>query len=87
MMDDKNRYTNVKRAAGENEDFLIVEKQGFIGIPLKDDEAEYVCRTLALYMGLSIVDQRENIRILTQKANDNSSKEYRLGGDDKEEHL
>jgi hypothetical protein len=32
-----------------------------------------------LYMGLSIVDQRENIRVLTLKANENSTKEKPLG--------
>lgn len=87
MSNDKNKYTNVKRAASGNEDFLIVEKQGFIGIPLKEDEVEYVCRTLALYMGFSIVDQRENIRALTQISNENSSKEYLLDSDDSKEHL
>jgi hypothetical protein len=30
-------------------------------------------------MGLSIVDQRENIRVLTLKANENSTKEKPLG--------
>lgn len=68
-----NSYTNVKRAASGDENFFIVEKQNFIGIPLKEDEAEYVCRTLALHLGLSIVDQRENIRVLNQRANQNDS--------------
>jgi hypothetical protein len=81
----ENGYTNIRRAASGDEDILIVEKQGFIGIPLKKDEAEYVCRTLALYMGLSIVDQRENILMLTKNANVNSTKENPLG-DISEEH-
>ena len=42
-----NSYTNVKRAASGNENFFIIEKQNFKGIPLKEDEAEYVCRTIS----------------------------------------
>lgn len=79
MIESDNKYTNVKRAASGDKDFLIIEKQDFFGIPLKADEAEYVCRTLALYLGLSIVDQRENIRVLNEKANQNDLKEDYLG--------
>jgi hypothetical protein len=79
MSNIENRYVNVKRASDGDNEFLIIEKQGFLGIPLKEDEVEYICRTLALYMGLSIVDQRENIRVLTLKANENSTKEKPLG--------
>ena len=75
MSDNKNGYTNIRRAASGDENFFIVEKQDFLGIPLKQDEAEYVCRTLALYMGLSIVDQRENIRVLNERANQNDLEE------------
>uniref|UniRef100_UPI004048BC91 hypothetical protein n=1 Tax=Aliarcobacter sp. TaxID=2321116 RepID=UPI004048BC91 len=78
-MSEENGYVNIKRATGDVGELLILEKQNFIGIPLKEDEAEYVCRTIALYLGLSIVDQRENIRVLTLKANENSTKEKPLG--------
>jgi len=55
----------IKRTkAGEKQVFTI--KHGEIGIQLNEEQAEYLCRTLALFMGLSIVDQRENIRALTQ---------------------
>ncbi len=86
MIESDNKYTNVRRAASGDKDFLIIEKQDFFGIPLKEDEAEYVCRTIALYMGLSIVDQRENIRVLNERANQNDLEENLLG-DDSEEHL
>lgn len=79
MSNIENRYVNVKRASDGDNEFLIIEKQGFLGIPLKEDEVEYICRTLALYMGLSIVDQRENILMLTKNANENSTKENPLG--------
>lgn len=79
MSNIENRYVNVKRASDGDNEFLIIEKQGFLGIPLNEDEVEYICRTLALYMGLSIVDQRENILMLTKNANENSTKENPLG--------
>jgi hypothetical protein len=79
MSNIENRYVNVKRASDGDNEFLIIEKQGFLGIPLKEDEVEYICRTLALYTGLSIVDQRENILMLTKNANANSTKENPLG--------
>lgn len=75
----------VKRVNVEDKQMFVV-KHGDVGIQIDEEKAEYICRTLALFMGLSIVDQRENIRVLTQKANENCSKEYPLGGDDKEEH-
>lgn len=76
----------VKRLRVEDKQIYTV-KHGEIGIQIDEEKAEYVCRTLALFMGLSIVDQRENIRVLTQKANENSSIENPLDGDNSEEHL
>lgn len=67
----------VKRLRVEDKQVYIV-KHGEIGIQIDEEKAEYICRTLALFMGLSIVDQRENIRVLTQKANENSSIENPL---------
>lgn len=75
----------IKRVNVEDKKMFIV-KHGEVGIQVDKEKAEYICRTLALFMGLSIVDQRENIRVPAQKANEKSSKEYPLGGDDKEEH-
>lgn len=79
MSADKNSYTNIRRAASGDKNVFIIEKQDFIGIPLKEDEAEYVCRTLALYLGLSIVDQRENIKKLNILADKQESKEEQIG--------
>lgn len=75
----------IKRLNVEDKQMFVV-KHGEVGIQVDEEKAEYICRTLALFMGLSIVDQRENIRVITLKANENSTKEYPLG-DNKEEHL
>ncbi|BAK73727.1 hypothetical protein [Arcobacter sp. L] len=75
----------VKRVNVEDKKMFIV-KHGEVGIQVDEEKAEYICRTLALFMGLSIVDQRENIRVLAQKANEKSSKEYPFGGDEYEEY-
>ncbi len=74
----------VKRVNEEDKQIFII-KHGDVGIQLDEEKAEYICRTLALFMGLSIVDQRQNILMLTQKANVNSTKENPLG-DTTEEH-
>jgi hypothetical protein len=68
----------IKRVNTEDKQVFII-KHGDVGIQLDEEKAEYICRTLALFMGLSIVDQRENILMLTQKANLNSTKENLLG--------
>ena len=74
----ENGYTNVKRAASGDKEFLIIKKQGFIGIPLKEDEAENICRYLAIYLGLKIIDTRENISMLKNKSNINDGKSMSL---------
>lgn len=68
----------IKRVNKEDKQVFVI-KHGDVGIQLDEEKAEYLCRTLALFMGLSIVDQRENIRVLTLKANENSTKEKPLG--------
>ena len=68
----------IKRVNTEDKQVFVI-KHGDVGIQLDEEKAEYLCRTLALFMGLSIVDQRENIRVLTLKANENSTKEKPLG--------
>ncbi|CAM3512603.1 hypothetical protein [Arcobacter aquimarinus] len=74
------------RKLRKDEEHIIQLHNEEIGIILNEGQAEQMCRKIALLLGLSIVDQRENIRLLTQKANDKSCKKYPLGGDDKEEH-
>jgi hypothetical protein len=68
----------VKRVNKEDKQIFII-KHGDVGIQLDEEKAEYICRTLALFMGLSIVDQRENILMLAKNANVNSTKENPLG--------
>lgn len=74
------------RKLRKDEEHVIQLHNEEIGIILNEGQAEQMCRKIALLLGLSIVDQRENIRLLTQKANENSTRENPLGND-KEEHF
>lgn len=76
--DVKKNILNIKRGSNKEYKTFII-KHGNEEMEVKEDEAEFLCRTLCLYMGLSIVDQRENISMLTLKANENSTKENPLG--------
>lgn len=60
----------IKRLNADNKHMFIV-KQGEISIEIDEEKAEYICRTLAIFMGLNIKSRDENIAILTQKANQN----------------
>ncbi len=64
----------IKRTRAEDKQVFTI-KHGEVGVQLNEEQAEYLCRTLALFMGLSIVDQRENIRVLNERANQNDLKE------------
>lgn len=68
----------IKRTRVEDKQVFMI-KHGEVGVQLDEEQAEYICRTLALFMGLSIVDQRENIRVLNERANQNDLEENYLG--------
>ena len=68
----------VKRLNEENNHVFMI-KQGDISIKIDVDKAEFLCRTLSLYIGLDIKNRDENIAILTQKANQNSTITNPLG--------
>lgn len=69
---------NIKRLKS-GEDLIFIVKHGNESIEINEDKAEYVCRTLALFMGLSIVDQRENIKKMSILIDKQESKEEQIG--------
>ena len=69
---------SVKRLDEENNHVFMI-KQGDTSIKIDVDKAEFLCRTLSLYIGLDIKNRDENIAILTQKANQNSTIANPLG--------
>ena len=64
----------IKRKKVDDKQVFVI-RHGEVEVELNEEHAEYICRTLALFMGLSIVDQRENIRVLNERANQNDLKE------------
>ena len=72
------------RKLRKDEEHVIQLHNEEIGIILNEGQAEQMCRKIALLLGLSIVDQRENIRLLKQKANENSTRENPLVNDKEE---
>lgn len=69
---------NIQRLKS-GEDLIFIVKHGNENIEINEDKAEYVCRTLALFMGLSIVDQRENIKKMSIIIDKQESKEEQIG--------
>jgi hypothetical protein len=69
---------NIQRL-NKNDKKVFVIKHGSAAIQVDEAKAEYLVRTLGLFMGFSVVDQRENISMINQKANANSTKENPLG--------
>ena len=68
----------IKRLNEDNNHTFMI-KQGDMSIKVDVDKAELLCRTLSLYIGLDIKNRNENIAIITQKANENSTVENPLG--------
>ena len=76
----------VKKFPIENDEYRFLIGKGGVGVQLSQDEAMYVARSLALHLGICIVEKGVNIPFTVLNANKNSSRENPLGGDDKEEH-
>ncbi|MCG3658625.1 hypothetical protein [Aliarcobacter butzleri] len=76
----------VKKFPIENDEYRFLIGKGGVGVQLSQDEAMYVARSLALHLGLCIVEKGVNIPFTVLNANENSTRENPLGGDDKEEH-
>ncbi|MDN5054407.1 hypothetical protein [Aliarcobacter butzleri] len=70
----------VKKFPIENDEYRFLIGKGGVGVQLSQDEAMYVARSLALQLGLV------HIPFTVLNANENSTRENPLGGDDKEEH-
>lgn len=76
----------VKKFPIENDEYRFLVGKGGVGVQLSQDEAMYVARSLALQLGLCVVEKEVNMPFTVLNANENSTRENPLGGDDKEEH-
>ncbi|RBQ28388.1 hypothetical protein [Aliarcobacter vitoriensis] len=76
----------VRKFPTEDDKYRFLIGKGGVGIQLSEDEAMSVARRLALLLGLCVLEKGVNMPFAILNANQNSTREKPLGGDDTEEH-
>lgn len=80
----KSNMPTVCRGVNGNGEIVLVLKKGSVGVQLTNDEAKYITQMLGLFCGIKNVNDELHC---DKKANENSTRDKPLGGDDTEEHL
>ncbi len=80
----ENNYVNMRRMKAYNGEMIYTVKHGAVTVQINKEKAEFICRMLADWLGFD-VEKKEILKMLKNKANLNSSKEYPLGRNNLEE--
>ena len=83
-MSTTNGMPTICRGVNSKGEIVLVVKKGLVGVQLTNDEAKYITQMLGLFCGIKNVNDELHC---DKKANENSTRENPLGGDDTEEHL
>lgn len=74
----ENNYVSMKKIKGQDEDWIYTIRHGAVTVQINKEKAEFICRMLADWLGFS-VEKKEIVKILKDKANTKTTKQYPIG--------